>query len=36
MIGARQAGWDEVVGVEISNHYADIARERLAEGIGML
>jgi hypothetical protein len=36
MIGARQAGWDEVVGVEISNHYADIARERLAERIGML
>ena len=30
MIGALLAGWDEVVGVELSEEYADIARARLA------
>ncbi len=30
MIGAVQAGWDEVVGIEISEEYAKIARRRLA------
>ena len=29
-IGAMLAGWDEVVGVELSDEYADIARARLA------
>jgi len=29
MIGALLAGWDEVVGIEIDEHYADIARARL-------
>jgi hypothetical protein len=29
-IGATLAGWDEVVGVELSDEYADIARARLA------
>jgi DNA modification methylase len=36
MIGARQAGWDEVLGIEISQHYADIAAARLAAWLGML
>ena len=30
MIGALQAGWDEVVGVEQGNHYCEIAEKRLA------
>lgn len=30
MIGCLLAGWDEVVGVELSEDYADIARTRLA------
>ncbi len=29
MIGAILAGWDEVVGVESSDHYAEIAKHRL-------
>ncbi len=29
MIGALLAGWDEVVGVELSPEYAEIARARL-------
>lgn len=28
MIGASQAGWDEVVGVEMDKHYTEIASER--------
>jgi hypothetical protein len=30
MIGARQAGWEEVTGVEQSEEYAEIGRARLA------
>ena len=30
MIGAKEAGWDEVVGVEISPEYCEIATARLA------
>lgn len=30
MIGAQQAGWDEIVGVELSEEYARIAQARLA------
>jgi DNA modification methylase len=30
MIGAIQAGWDEVVGIEISEEYVEIAKRRLA------
>jgi DNA modification methylase len=29
MIGAYQAGWDEIVGVELSPEYAEIAEKRL-------
>lgn len=36
MIGARQAEWDQVVGVEISDDYADIAEARLRANLGML
>lgn len=34
MIGALQAGWDEVVGVEQDAHYCDITRARLTHWIG--
>lgn len=30
MIGALRAGWDEVVGIELSQEYADIAHARIA------
>jgi len=33
MIGALQAGWDEIVGVEQDAHYCDIARARMT-GMG--
>ncbi len=36
IIGARQAGWDEIVGVELHEKYADLARKRLAGHLGML
>jgi site-specific DNA-methyltransferase (adenine-specific) len=35
MIGARQAEWDEVVGVELSEAFAAIAEARLLANIGM-
>lgn len=34
MIGALLAGWDEVVGIELSPEYADIARRRIAHWTG--
>ncbi|QER45467.1 hypothetical protein F0726_02412 [Acidithiobacillus caldus] len=34
MIGALQAGWDTVLGMEQSEHYAEIARKRLIYWIG--
>lgn len=34
MIGALQAGWDTVLGIEQSEHYAEIARKRLIYWIG--
>lgn len=34
MIAARQAEWDEVVGVEMDTNFADIAEARLAKVIG--
>jgi len=36
VIGARQAGWDDVLGVEITKQYADIAAVRLTAFLGML
>jgi len=32
MIGAMQAGWDEVVGIEISPEYIEIAKARIMKG----
>ncbi len=34
MIGALQAGWDEVTGIEQSSEYAEIARQRIAWWLG--
>ncbi|QER45343.1 hypothetical protein F0726_02286 [Acidithiobacillus caldus] len=34
MIGALQAEWDTVLGIEQSEHYAEIARKRLCHWIG--
>ena len=30
MIGAMQAGWEEIVGIELSEEYCEIGRARLA------
>jgi hypothetical protein len=35
IIGAKQAGWEEVVGVELHEEYVKIATPRLAAHIGM-
>ncbi len=32
MIGCMQAGWDEVVGIEMNDHYIDIAKARITKG----
>ena len=34
LIGARLAGWDEVVGIELDPAYADLARARLDHHVG--
>lgn len=34
MIGALQAGWDDVTGIEQSSEYADIARRRIGWWLG--
>ena len=31
MIGAKNAGWDEVIGIEISPEYVAIAEKRMQE-----
>ena len=36
IIGAKQAGWEEVVGVELHEEYVKVALPRLAAHIGML
>ena len=35
MIGATQAGWDEVIGVEMEQNYIEVAEARLNANIGM-
>lgn len=35
IIAARQAGWDEVVGIEMESHYVKIAEARIAANLGM-
>ncbi|MCH7489896.1 MAG: hypothetical protein IID05_04295 [Gemmatimonadetes bacterium] len=35
MIGATQAGWDEVIGVEMEQNYIEMAEARLNANIGM-
>jgi hypothetical protein len=35
MIGALQAGWDEVVGIEIERDYVEIAQARLCHWVGI-
>lgn len=36
MIGAKQAGWEEAIGLEWKPEYAEVAEARLAGWIGML
>jgi site-specific DNA-methyltransferase (adenine-specific) len=36
MLGAVQAGWDEVIGIEMEQNYVEMAEARLSANIGML